>query len=249
VSAEIDLKTAHTLQQITSLLKNEKNGLSKTKILRTLNASNGELILALEYGYENGLIAWEAGNWIRYKRDYSVPEELFYPVIEKAISDLWQKNASEHMQFFLEKTARIDSKISGPWTRPDFTLVSHRKFAWTIGEEYDVVTFEVKRPDSSNVLAVFEALAHASNATRAYVVFPIGEQVWRESCPDQEARVKDECSRHGVGLILVDEIENTYRATEIIKARKNDIDHERVNRSLSAVMSNKGREKIAGWKR
>lgn len=97
-------------------------------------------------------------------------------------------------------------------------------------------------------MAVFEALSHTSAATKAYVVFPIDAGMWTKTAPDQESRVKDECSKHGVGLILVESASSTPKPLHVIKARRREIDHERSSDFLGAVLSSSGKERIAKWK-
>jgi hypothetical protein len=128
-------------------------------------------------------------------------------------------------------------------------MVSHKTYPWTIGQEFDVTTFEIKRPQDCNVLAVFEALSHSSAATRAYVVFPINEGAWKTADPAQAARVLDECSRHGVGLLFVEDIETAPVAVERLAATKLQLDHEKCGAFLGAVLSEQGLSRIAGWKR
>jgi hypothetical protein len=110
------------------------------------------------------------------------------------------------------------------------------------------VTFEIKRPDSANVLAVFEALSHAAAATRAYVVFPLDAETWARSNPAQERRVRDECVRHGVGLILVDTRSTPPEAQHLLKAARREIDHEKCSGFLDAVVSVEGKRRISEWK-
>jgi hypothetical protein len=205
---------------------------------------------ALAHGHINGIIAIEKYNYVRKLGEVKVLEEAYYDTIENSISVLWRGNADHQNKpdFYIENTSRKDAKIVGPWTRPDLTLVSYRKFPWTIGHEFEVVTFEVKRPDCCNVLAVFEALSHASVATRAYVVFPIDADAWAKADAAQERRVKDECSRHGVGLILVENVAYDPRPLHIITAQKREIDHEKCSDFLGAVLSEEGKTKISGWK-
>jgi hypothetical protein len=106
----------------------------------------------------------------------------------------------------------------------------------------------VKRPDTANVLAVFEALAHATVATRAYVVFPTSLAEWESSDPEQAVRVRDECSRHGVGLILIEDLLGGASPGHVIRARRREIDHEKCSAFLEAVLSPEGKNKISEWK-
>lgn len=177
-----------------------------------------------------------------------MPEENYYPVIVGAIDQLWLSENYDKSQYHIENTSRKESKIVGPWTRPDLTLVSYKKFPWTVGFEFDVVTFEVKRPDMANVLAVFEALSHVSVATRAYVVFPLSEVAWTAGNAAQARRVKDECARHGVGLILVESPEKSPVPRHILKANRREIDHEKCSDFLDAVLTDAGKRRISQWK-
>jgi len=199
----VSLECLYNLDIIIRKIRENDSGLSRTKLKNSLGLNDDILTASLDFGCENKRLKRGEYNFYTVIKDFTIPEERFYPSIKAGLSRLWTSDKYESNEFYIEETARKDSKIAGPWTRPDITLISHKKFAWTIGYEFDVVTFEVKRPDSCNVLAVFEALSHASAATRAYVVFPIDAEVWTKTDPEQESRVKDECSKHGVGLILI----------------------------------------------
>lgn len=221
--------------------------MSRTKIRNTLSLSEADLTEALSFGCSEGFLEKFEYNFYGSIGKFKISENLYYPSVRDALVNLWMEKFNEG-EFYIEETARKDSKIVGRWTRPDFTIVSHKKFAWTIGYEFDVVTFEVKRPENCDVLAVFEALSHATAATRAYVVFPINAAQWAESDPAQEARVKDECSRHGVGLILVEDIYSKPNPIQIIAAQKREIDHDKCSNFLGNVLSDEGLRKISIWK-
>ncbi|WP_374422343.1 hypothetical protein [Paracoccus sp. (in: a-proteobacteria)] len=243
-----NLKTTENLVKILSFVRDGGGTATKTKIRNWLGLSEDDVWAAIVYGEELKCLRAEGQGYYKFLKDFVIGEEAFYPVVEEAVRSLWAKEGWAQDQYYIENTARKDSKIVGPWTRPDFTLVSHRKYPWTIGWEFDVVTFEVKRPDNCNVLAVFEALSHASTATRAYVVFPIDAEKWSKEYPEQEVRVKDECTRHGIGLILIEDVYNKPRPVHVVKAQKREIDHERCSNFLGSVITEKGRQKISMWK-
>lgn len=242
-----ELKTAKSLESIIGVIVANKEPMSRTKIRNTLNLSEGDLTEALSLGCSEGVLEKFEYNFYGNVGKFKIPESYYYPAVRSALVELWLNKFNDG-EFYIEETARKDSKIVGRWTRPDFTIVSHKKFAWTIGYEFDVVTFEVKRPDSCDVLAVFEALSHATAATRAYVVFPVNATQWAESHPEQEARVKDECSRHGVGLILIEDIYSKPRPVQVIAAQKREIDHDKCSNFLGNVLSDEGLRKISIWK-
>lgn len=239
-----------TLSNIISYFRENKYlEVSRTVLKNHFQLDSKPLEEALNYGISNGFFERKTGNIYALKNiNLQITEEAYYPSIEKNLSDLWVKDGYKTNEFFLENTSRRDSKIAGRWSRPDFTLISHRKFHWTIGSEFDVVTFEVKRPDACDVLAVFEALAHAAAATKSYVVFPINQEDWKSSNPDQMKRVHDECNRYGIGLILIEYVENSLITNHLIRARKRDLDHERCSSFLDAVASSTAKQTIAQWK-
>ena len=236
------------LRQIVLAIEEAGEDLTATRLKRQLGLSDDDFKEAADYGCSSKVIKWSSHNYYSVLKQYVVPEEAYYDWIKQAIETLWLEDGYDSSAFYIENTSRIDSKIEGPWTRPDLTMVSHKKFAWTIGTEFDVVTFEVKRPDSANVLAVFEALSHAAAATRAYVVFPVTLEAWRLDNPAQERRVRDECVRHGVGLILVSDANGAPVAQHLLKAARREIDHEKCSSFLEAVVSAGGKKRISEWK-
>lgn len=213
-----------------------------------LSRENDVVNAAVEEGVARNVIVREAYNYLSVAKSFVVPEEAYYEAVEVAIRQLWLSEGYKDAEFYLERTARKDSKIEGQWTRPDFTLVSHKKFKWTIGFEFDVVTFEVKRPETANVIGVFEALSHSAAATRSYVLFPMKKADWERKSAAQASRVRDECGRHGVGLILVKDILGAPKGEHEIRARRREIDHEKASAFLGAVLSEDGRGQIAQWK-
>lgn len=236
------------LEKIVDAITEAGDPVTATKLMRTLSMDKDMFDAATEHGCSIKVLRCGSYNKYSAPKPFVIPEEAYYDLITQALQALWEKEGHDVSQFYIENTSRKDSKIEGPWTRPDLTLVSYKKFPWTIGSEFDVVTFEVKRPDSANVLAVFEALAHVTAATRAYVVFPLSKNAWAKANPAQERRVRDECAKHGVGLILIEDIFNEPLADHLIKATRKEIDHEKCSAFLEAVVSAEGKNRISRWK-
>lgn len=243
-----NLAVLKTLERIVSYLADQDCKLTATTLKNRLDLEGADFEIAAKYGCDLKVIKWWTQNYYSAEKEYTVPEEAYYDVISEALQSLWLKEKFDRSQFYIENTSHRDSKIIGPWTRPDLTLVSYKRFPWTIGNEFDVVTFEVKRPDYANVLAVFEALSHGAAATRAYVVFPVEEAAWRRENEAQAQRVHDECVRHGVGLILVDPSSVKPIANHVLRAARHEIDHEKCSDFLGAVVSEEGKKRISAWK-
>lgn len=244
----ISLSAALCLEQICHSLEDAGEVLTATWLKRYGELDESYFEEAVTYGHENGYLEWGSHNKFGLIKTYVPREHLYYESCELAVRKQWLSERYEHSEFYIENTSSRDAKIVGPWTRPDLTLVSHKKFPCTVGQEFDVVTFEIKRPDSANVLAVFEALSHATAATRAYAVFPLSRKKWRKRSVEQAKRVEDECARHGVGLILVKDVEGDPVVDYIIPAAKREIDHQKCSDFLEAVLSKDGRNRISTWK-
>jgi hypothetical protein len=240
------LETLFVLSRISQLLES-KGEMTKTSLIRNHEISEKLFDEAVRHGHAIGCLAWGERNKFSLKKKFAVPEKAYYESSMSMISALWNSEKSEYTDYYIEDTSSKDSKIVGQWTRPDFTLISQKKFSWTIGTEFDVVTFEVKKPETANVLGVFEALAHATCATRSYVVFPLDREHWLREEEAQARRVEDECIRHGIGLIFTDPSGNG-KAVHALKAPRKEIDHEKCNDFLKAVMSHTGKDRIAAWK-
>lgn len=242
------LSALRVLETICSTLETAGEALTATRLRRDHGISDEVFEEAAQHGRTQKYLKRGDYNYYSLLRPYVIPEESYYDIVFTSLCSLWSSERYDPSKFTLENTSRRDSKIIGPWVRPDLTLVSYKKFPWTIGYEFDVVTFEVKRPDSANVLAVFEALAHATVATKAYVVFPTSLAEWEASDPDQATRVRDECSRHGVGLILIEDVLGEASPNHVIRARRREIDHEKCSAFLEAVLSPESKNKISEWK-
>ncbi len=242
------LATLRALEKIVASIEAAEGSVSATRLKREHSLSDSAFEAAADHGCTIKVIRWNDRNMYTSIKPYVIPEEAYYDLIGTSIRELWLDEKHDSSQFFLENTSRKDSKIVGPWTRPDLTLISHKKFPWTIWHEFDVVTFEIKRPDYANVLAVFEALAHATAATRAYVVFPLGPGEWAQQNEAQAQRVKDECSRHGVGLIFIDDPFGVPKAIHALRGMRREIDHDKCSSFLEAVLSSDGKNRISQWK-
>ncbi len=251
MSDEKNLTIYEELGRIVECLRNVGEPISHTRFKRWHDFDDPLLGDALEHGLGLQVLKWKTGNWYSLaKPNWNIPEHSYYGASCSALNNFFISTSRyAASEFFIENTSGKDSKIAGRWTRPDLTMVSHKTYAWTVGQEFDVTTFEIKRPNDANVLAVFEALSHSSAATRSYVVFPLKEKAWRKQQGVQADRVLDESARHGIGLLFIDKISLDAEVTERIQPIRQPIDHEKCGNFLDAVLSDVGQKRIASWKR
>jgi hypothetical protein len=185
------------------------SSVTRTNLKRSLSKEcsipETEVERAIDAGVASDVLEAKKQGYVNVKNaSYAVLEEDYYDSVAAMLTSYYNgKVTGQNGGFMVAKTARKDSKIAGRWTRPDFTVIANRKFPYIKEVEFDIITFEVKRPADSEALAVFEALAHNSAATRSYVFFPITNQQLDDS--PQGERIREECVRHGIGLFLVED--------------------------------------------
>jgi hypothetical protein len=240
--------TLDALQKIVDALNKAGEPTTATTLKRYHDCDSPQFNDAVALGTENGILENKKYGVISLiAAGWKIPERDYYDPCIGSIRSLWLSAGYQQNEFFIENTSTRDSKISGRWTRPDLTMISRRTFAWTVGEEFDVTTFEIKRPDACNVLAVFEALSHTSAATKGYVVFPVAKDAWQRSDPAQAERVMEECNRLGIGLILIEDVGGDAKPIHFIAAQRRSIDHQKCSEFLDAVLSDAGKKHFAKW--
>lgn len=200
---------------------------------------------AIEFCVKNGNLKNNGYNKFSIvNREISIREDDYYPFIERGIIALFAKNKKVDGEIFkIEITAKSDSKIAGKWTRPDIVAVSKKKYPYIPDYEFDIITFEIKRPEDVNVLAVFEALAHRSAASLSYVVFPVSEARFVKP-NDADQRILFECSKHGIGIVCVNDIEDVTSFVTVLEAQRSVLDRARGSDFLRAVLPS---DKIAAF--
>lgn len=224
--------------------KNESGICTWTNIDRNSGIDNAWA--AVEFCVKNGNIKNNGYNKFSIIDNIIViKEEDYYGFIEEGLKvEFYDKRKKVDGEIFkIEITARSDSKIAGKWTRPDIVAVSKKKYPYIPDYEFDIITFEVKRPEDVNVLAVFEALAHRSAASLSYVVFPVAAK--RFTKPDDiSQRIIFECAKHGIGIVCVNDIDDVSSFAVVLEAQRAVLDRARGSDFLRAVLPS---DKIAAF--
>lgn len=217
--------------------KLEKHGeCTRTWLKRYAGPNENYVLGAIEYGLAKGVLKnGSPGGYVDIaKLGYAVQEVDYYPCIETMLSKHYASRVADNGRFLVAKTARKDTKIAGRWTRPDFTVVANRTFPYIRQSEFDIITFEAKRPADCEALAVFEALAHNSAATRSYVFFPITEAELESNA--QGERIREECVRHGIGLFLVKDSFALNEACLVLESQRRPLNPEKCSHFLQQVL-------------
>lgn len=223
-----------------------KDAKTRTILKRAFKYPERDVLSAIEYGLEREVLEDCGNGYVKVLNDrYSLLESHYYKCIEDMLSKHYQARLTKDGQYLVASTARKDTKIAGRWTRPDITVVANRKFPFIREPEFDIITFEVKRPADCEAIAVFEALAHNSAATRSYVFFPMTEA--ELDANPQGERIREECVRHGIGLFLVRDSYTLNDACLLIESQRRPLNPERCSQFLQKVLEPSDLGTLTTW--
>jgi hypothetical protein len=132
----------------------------------------------------------------------------------------------------------------GLWTRPDVTLIAIQTFVYVPDKLFEVITFEIKPNIDTAMEGVFETAAHSAFAHRSYLALPDSDDYEDNPLFD---RIRDECERFGLGLILFEDVANWDTYTFEVSADRKSPDPQAVNDFIKGQISEKNREEIQRW--
>lgn len=166
---------------------------------------------------------------------YASEADLYEP-IECVLREHWVKDKSFQWSHVANTARQGGRSTGGKWTRPDLTVLSLRRYRYVPGVHLEVWSFEVKTLENLDVSAVYEAVAHARFATRAYVVFPFAEEPSREQA-ELLAAVEEEAVRHGVGVITMVDPAHYETWEERVTALRSEAEPDRINTFIGQQIS------------
>lgn len=169
-------------------------------------------------------------------------EASLYPPILKVLEVEWIGDQAYDSSIVRNTALGGSRNTGGTWTRPDFCVVAIRKFKFLRDPVFDVISFEVKPSWAISVGGVFEALAHRQYATRAYVIYHIGDTAF-DSAPEAE-RIIGLAEQHGIGIFLAEEPGTWEKWTERVRARRWAPDPSDLNEFLQKVFPGSDHDEI-----
>ena len=102
-------------------------------------------------------------------------------------------------------------------------------------------TVEVKPNIETAMEGVYEAAAHSAFAHRSYLAFPNPKDDDKNPLFN---RIRDECERFGLGLILFEDVANWDTYSFDVSAARKAPDPQAVNDFIKGQISEKSREEI-----
>jgi len=179
---------------------------------------------------------------IEIEEDVKVEKALYQPFAD-AIKKLSQDEGLD--QFIVQVTAwATKRKNLGPWTQPDVCRVSIQNLMYLKQKIVELTTYEIK-PNICDVHGIYEALSHSRRAHRSYLAVYTKNQLGDLAANSRLERLKIECARTGVGLIVFDDPYdfNTYKP--LVEPRANFADLSEVNDFIATEITEK--DKILKW--
>jgi hypothetical protein len=172
------------------------------------------------------------GGTVEKIKDIQILESDYYPDAAAGISNFYQHKLGYRVEdTFVGSTANVT--VSGRWSRPDITLVCVKRYTHIHQRRWDLVTFELKRPEDINVLSVFEALSHRSAATLSYVILPISSKDFNRH--PASSRIMEECQRHGIGILVSKDICDVAALRELVAPAYIEPKPERIDEFVSLL--------------
>jgi hypothetical protein len=98
-------------------------------------------------------------------------------------------------------------KKLGPWTQPDVCRISVQNLMYLKQKVVELTTYEIK-PIMCDVHGVYEALSHSRRAHRSYLALYAKPSDQDAKATSRLERLKIECARTGVGLIVFTDPKN-----------------------------------------
>ncbi len=172
-------------------------------------------------------------------------ETALYPPISKVMTERWA-SASLYDDTIVQVTAQAGSKSTGKWSRPDIAIAAVSTYPYIPGRHFDIVTFEVKTPESIDITAVYEALSHRRSATRSYVFLYVPKE-HREELDADLVEVYAEAKKHGIGVITAEKADDYATWEEVVEPIRGEPDPRRLNDFLAKQFTKDQLEKIMKW--
>ena len=134
------------LTEIVGILSKGKK--TKTILRRKIGPTPADVDRAIEAGIKLRILKSLAQGYVQSAAgaELTIMEADFYDCVGSMLERYYQERLTDDGRFLVARTARKDTKVAGRWTRPDFTVVANRKFPYIREPEFDIITFEVKRP-------------------------------------------------------------------------------------------------------
>lgn len=170
------------------------------------------------------------------------PEKRLYEPCREVITNYWVKdNNLDPHKTLVEITAHQGHK-HGKWTRPDITVVTVRSYPFVPSKILEVISFEIKPANDTDVKGVFETASHARYAHKSYLAIHMPRYV--KLSDTAQLRLQEECERFGLGLIFFEKPKDWTTYDIIVEPKRQNPAPEDTNSFISQQMSKRSQDEI-----
>lgn len=170
-------------------------------------------------------------------------QELYDPLVAVLRTDWAHDHRARPIS--VETVARQGRRLTGgTWSRPDIVSVEIKNLLYIPTKTLEVITFEVKPSDAIDVQVVYEALAHRSASTHAYVMLHV-PSAQAASLGENVRRVQTVARSHRVGVITFANAEEYNTWDELEEAERVEPDPERLNQFIETQLPDWVKDQIA----
>ncbi|WP_315778531.1 MULTISPECIES: hypothetical protein [unclassified Bradyrhizobium] len=144
-----------------------------------------------------------------------------------------------------ETHSRGSKDTGGTFTRPDLTAAGIKRYVY-LSKRLEIVTFEVKLSEATNILAVLEAIAHREAAHRSYVFYSTSRSTFE--VVSEADRIVELAQKYGIGIVLAERPEAVESWEIILDAVRHEPDPARLDRFLGDLPNEGMKKQLSKWK-
>lgn len=159
-------------------------------------------------------------------------EEAHYERVLETIRAKWTEQPGFKAAFGAITALQGKRRTGGRWSRPDLIVCTVSEWIFSSRPDGDVRTFEIKRFEALDVLAVYEALSHKSRAHYSYVLVTEFPEKLDEVEKEDFENVLAVAARHGIGVITANDSSDWNTWEFELDARRSDADSQAINQTL-----------------
>jgi hypothetical protein len=217
--------------------------------VRLTAAESGQVPLVsggLPNGDDNGksMESEETSKPLDAPRRRRTVERPLYEPIRATIETTWIQRFGFDEVRVEETHSQGSRQTGGTFTRPDLTVAGIRRYVF-LPKRLEIITFEIKPPDSVGIMGVLEAIAHREAAHLSYVVFAMSRNEFERA--GEAERIIELAQKYGIGIVLTEDPGKVETWEILLDAIRHEPDPARLDRFLGDLPSEAMKKQLHKW--
>ena len=171
-------------------------------------------------------------------------ERSLYEPIKATIETTWIKRFGFDDVRVEETHSQGSKQTGGTFTRPDLTVAGIRQYVF-LPKRLEIITFEIKPVESTDIMGVLEAVAHHEAAHRSYVIYALARGDFERSA--EAERIIELAQKYGIGLVLAENPDEVETWEILLDAIRHEPDPARLDRFLGDLPSEALKKQLHKW--